>query len=687
MVEPHRCEHRVVPRDRHSAAAHGAPASNITAPPRQPAGRAPTAAQHSLNRRGVLGLQSVAGNAAVTRLLTRVDMPQIAGPVIQREVLAFHNTHIDVLPSAGLTLSQSTVTYSGEAARVKAALQPLIDAGKVLATDDGKHVFFANTGATRTELVAAFTTGGLPKADELASATLSEHNVFIFSGSRVSKLETLFGSSTVGSQTDVVERQTSRLATHFERTEAAKVFRGSLNLDHFVIVEDPVMSVGGFARTTPTAVNMPPGTLNRTDIMPWLVHEFTHAWQYQHGVSIATTLVEAIRARYDYGGRDQLINDRKLGKRFTDYTTEQQADICSDFYELLIAGGDVTAHQPYVDEVRNPALPGPANRSPVLDLNDQLLLDAKLPLRKVEGQLAANSCSADAAASLQRDTQGIRTTVDKIQQRIDKFPGTNPADVERKIIKADIDGATSLAESLESRMKASCNGGRTACLPLDPNVVVATLGGPAVAGVTTAPPPAAVQTALQRAGAGAGDLEGLRPGDGLRPGSTDLQPRVRQLQEALNEAGATLGSDGKFGNGTKAAVIDFQAQRGLPVRPFVDEVTADLLADPSPTQVLVSPSTFQGLRRGDGLNVGTFELRPRVTALQERLTTVGSHCTPDGMFGPLTLAALNEFQVSRRLQPSEEVDVLTADALDGRSPDPDQPSICDPGEIPVVASA
>lgn len=483
-----------------------------------------------------------------------------------------------------------------------------------------------------------------------------------------------------------MERQTSRLATHFERAEAGKVFRGSLNLDRFVIVEDPVMSIGGFARTTPTAVNMPPGSLNRTDIMPWLIHEFTHAWQYQHGISIATTLIEAIRARYDYGGRDQLINDRRLGKRFLDYTTEQQADICSDFYELLVAGGDVSAHQPYIDEVRNPASPPPPGRSPVLDLNDRLLLAAKLPLRRVESKLAANACPAEATASLQRDAQGVRATVDRIQERINIFPGTNPANAERKIIEADIGGATALAESLERRMKSSCAGGRTACIPVNPPVVVAALGGGPAPGTPDAVSPVGIQTFAQRIAASAGDLEGLRQGDGLRAESAAERPRVRQLQEALNAAGAKLGTDGMFGAGTGAAVMDFQAQRGLPTRPFVDQVTASLLADPSPTQVLVTSSTFQGLRLNDGITWGTRELRPRVTALQERLTVMGSPCKPDGMFGKLTLAALNEFQVSRNLPPSEEVDSLTADALEGRSPDPDQPRQCDAGEVPVVAS-
>src|SRR5207253_1276837 len=213
------------------------------------------------------------------------------------------------------------------------------------------------------------------------------------------------------------------------------------------------------------------------------------------------------------------------------------------------------------------------------------------------------------------------------------FPGSTTGDDESKIIKGDIDGATMLAGALEERMKSLCAGGRTACVPVNPPVIAATLGGSPILGALGAVTPLGVRTFTQRSAASHDDLEGLRLGDGLRPGSGDLRSRVSQLQDALNAAGATLGTDGKFGPATGAALTDFQAQRGLPARPFVDQITATLLADPSPIQIVITSSTFQGLRQNDGITWGTWELRPRVTALQERLTVLGSPCKADGMFG------------------------------------------------------
>ena len=47
----------------------------------------------------------------------------------------------------------------------------------------------------------------------------------------------------------------------------------------------------------------------------------------------------------------------------------------------------------------------------------------------------------------------------------------------------------------------------------------------------------------------------------LRTGSKG--PAVTKLQQRLNELGATIGVDGNFGNGTRAAVIAFQNSKGL----------------------------------------------------------------------------------------------------------------------------
>jgi hypothetical protein len=139
-----------------------------------------------------------------------------------------------------------------------------------------------------------------------------------------------------------------------EKTEATKVFGSSLDLDAITVAEAPVMAAFGYARTLPGAIYFPPGTFSRppNEYLPWLIHELTHAWQYRHGVTVWETLFHAIRARYDYGGEAGLRAARREGKRFRDFNTEQQADICKDFYEAQRDGRATSAWDPYIAEVK-----------------------------------------------------------------------------------------------------------------------------------------------------------------------------------------------------------------------------------------------------------------------------------------------------------------------------------------------
>jgi hypothetical protein len=145
-----------------------------------------------------------------------------------------------------------------------------------------------------------------------------------------------------------------RPLTPSERGESLSVFGDSLDLDQIRLEEDPIMSMGGFARTTPSTVNFPVGAFGSSDFMPWLIHELTHSWQYQHGVSLATTLVHALRAVYDYGGEAGLRAALASGRTFRQFNTEQQADIVKDYYVRRGAGLDVGAWQPFIDELRTP---------------------------------------------------------------------------------------------------------------------------------------------------------------------------------------------------------------------------------------------------------------------------------------------------------------------------------------------
>jgi hypothetical protein len=146
----------------------------------------------------------------------------------------------------------------------------------------------------------------------------------------------------------------ARPLTSTEKTEATKVFGASLDLDDVTVAEAPIMAAFGYARTLPGAIYFPPGTfsLAPTDFLPWLIHELAHAWQYQHGVTVWETMFHAIRGRYDYGGEAGLLAARRDGKRFRAFNTEQQADICKDYYVRQRDGLDTSAWDPYIAEVQ-----------------------------------------------------------------------------------------------------------------------------------------------------------------------------------------------------------------------------------------------------------------------------------------------------------------------------------------------
>ena len=89
----------------------------------------------------------------------------------------------------------------------------------------------------------------------------------------------------------------------------------------------------------------------------WLMHEVTHVWQFQQmGWKY---LYMAIRAQmklgnlaYHFGGEPELKSRRKSGKIFKDFNLEQQGDIVKDYYKLLSKGKDVSAFEPYIEDIQ-----------------------------------------------------------------------------------------------------------------------------------------------------------------------------------------------------------------------------------------------------------------------------------------------------------------------------------------------
>jgi hypothetical protein len=120
--------------------------------------------------------------------------------------------------------------------------------------------------------------------------------------------------------------------------------------------ESPIMGSGAHARTPFNTIYFPPGAQKDPNFMSWLIHEMTHVWQTQHGVSVVTKVWWALHAikgnPYDYGGEAGLKDAASKGKKFTDFNTEQQGDICRDYYVAHKSSKDTSAYDPFILQVQ-----------------------------------------------------------------------------------------------------------------------------------------------------------------------------------------------------------------------------------------------------------------------------------------------------------------------------------------------
>jgi peptidoglycan hydrolase-like protein with peptidoglycan-binding domain len=157
----------------------------------------------------------------------------------------------------------------------------------------------------------------------------------------------------------------------------------------------------------------------------------------------------------------------------------------------------------------------------------------------------------------------------------------------------------------------------------------AALGQGATRPATSRPTPAPGLIAPER-------LPGLFPGAGYEHGSG----AVRNAQRLLARAGYDPGPlDGRYGPVTEAAVRHFQIDRGLLVDGIAGQQTLAALRVPG-TLVMSGAGPGQG---------GSLAVRD----LQRLLARAGYHPGPiDGIYGPLTDAAVERFQAASRLTPS-----------------------------------
>ena len=95
---------------------------------------------------------------------------------------------------------------------------------------------------------------------------------------------------------------------------------------------------------------------NQLNEMSWLMHELTHAWQYQ--TKGWKYLWEALDAQiklgtkvYEFGGEDNLRKEKERGRTLRDFNLEQQGSIVQKYYEKLKRKDDTSAFAPFIQQI------------------------------------------------------------------------------------------------------------------------------------------------------------------------------------------------------------------------------------------------------------------------------------------------------------------------------------------------
>lgn len=111
----------------------------------------------------------------------------------------------------------------------------------------------------------------------------------------------------------------------------------------------------GFNCYFPIRLPEEPGDADNPFGMSWLIHELTHAWQYQTlgwRYLLRAIAAQLRSAPYDFGGEEGLRAARQAGKTFEDLNPEQQAEVTKYYYLRKRKNLDVSAWQPYLDDLR-----------------------------------------------------------------------------------------------------------------------------------------------------------------------------------------------------------------------------------------------------------------------------------------------------------------------------------------------
>lgn len=162
------------------------------------------------------------------------------------------------------------------------------------------------------------------------------------------------GEETSGVQDEVHARYLNQI----EIGEAKKIFGNGLDYNKVRVTDSvPFMSAGGYARTPYNTVYFPSGTLNKNNSIyfAFLIHELTHTWQTQHGISVFTKIRYSLSSsNYDFGGDAGLQKAISQNRCFNDFNTEAQASILESYYEILqgLKPGEISLYQYFLFQVQ-----------------------------------------------------------------------------------------------------------------------------------------------------------------------------------------------------------------------------------------------------------------------------------------------------------------------------------------------
>ncbi len=110
----------------------------------------------------------------------------------------------------------------------------------------------------------------------------------------------------------------------------------------------------GRAFTTFHTINLPGKDGAGRSMEGLIVHELVHVLQHERLGSVY--IGQCLRAQrtegYAYGRAAGLRAARDRGKRLCDFNREQQAQIAEDYYNRRRAGDDVTAYEPFIQDLR-----------------------------------------------------------------------------------------------------------------------------------------------------------------------------------------------------------------------------------------------------------------------------------------------------------------------------------------------